>query len=219
MVGVWRCVETETPVILLCTGPVESSRSCRSLNRKRALPLPYNRTAPGASQTVFWIFCLIGTCICRYTSGVFHLVKQTGFSAKQLQSTETETPLLDCTCGLGTRVRVSTWFNWAHGCLFFLRTPRLGLQSPVYPRRETCTIASVSKSVELRNDARSAVLFVFPRSFHVSEVVSDTLVWDCPNHFVGELKLRQRDVSCSTWTVGTCYCMLTGSERHVVFTP
>ena len=24
MVGVWRCVETETPVILLCTGPVES---------------------------------------------------------------------------------------------------------------------------------------------------------------------------------------------------
>ena len=53
MVVVWRCVETETPVIR-------------------------------ASQTVFWNFCLIGTCICRYTNGVFHLVKQTGFSAKQL---------------------------------------------------------------------------------------------------------------------------------------
>ena len=43
------------------------------------------------------------------------------------------------------------------------------------------------------------------------------LFWNCPNHFVGELKLRQLEVSCSTWTAGTCYCMLTGSERHVVF--
>ena len=35
-------------------------------------------------STVFWTFCLIGTCICRYTSGDFHQVKPTGFSAKQL---------------------------------------------------------------------------------------------------------------------------------------